>query len=66
VIFVNQGPSCNRGENFRGLPVKAISNSKVLLLNLVKSVENSRNIKKCNSNFVEFLVKNPTTFVIVA
>jgi hypothetical protein len=41
-------------------------NSTCVWLKLVKYVENRRKFKKCNLNFVGFVVKNPTTFVILA
>jgi hypothetical protein len=51
----------------RGLSRVWFSNSTCELLNLVKSVENRRKIrKKCKLNFVGFVVKNPTTIVILA
>jgi hypothetical protein len=39
---------------------------KVLWLFLVNCVENHRKIRKMKSNFVGFVVKYPTTFVILA
>jgi hypothetical protein len=36
------------------------------LLKLVKCIENRRQLRKCKLNFVGFLVKSTTTFVILA
>jgi hypothetical protein len=45
---------------------KGNSNSKVTFLFLVNCVENHRKLEKCKTNFFGFVVKYPTTFVILA
>jgi hypothetical protein len=45
---------------------KWISNSIAVLQNLVNYVENRRKYRKKNLNFFGFVVKNPTTFVVLA
>jgi hypothetical protein len=46
--------------------LKVNSNSKSNFLILVNCVENHRKSEKCKTNFVGFMVKYPTTFVILA
>jgi hypothetical protein len=43
-----------------------ISNSTCVLLILVNYIENHRKIRKMQPNIVGFVVKNSTTFVILA
>jgi hypothetical protein len=49
----------------RVLFAKRLFLSCVFRLNAVKCVEIHRKIKKCETNFASFLVKNTTTFVKV-
>jgi hypothetical protein len=63
---VNRGYFCKSVEISRDPGAKFISNSSGDLLNLVKCVENRRKFRKCKLNFVGFVVKNPTTFVMLA
>jgi hypothetical protein len=66
-----EGQTTNRGHNRKiskllGTSVQiCISNSKVILLTVVNSVENRRKSEKCKTNFVGFLVKSTSTFVIL-
>jgi hypothetical protein len=64
VFSMIQGYTCEL-QIFPGASLQnRISNSTCVLLILVSSVENRRRIGKCKTNFVGFLVKNTTTFVI--
>jgi hypothetical protein len=66
-VFREPGAYYEDSETFQGPCCKSESEIvKVLLLILVNCVENCRKIRKLQSNFSGFVVKNPTTFVILA